>query len=164
MHLIALMHSSSRNQIERMVMPDEIIMSSESKSPEAASISATGNESVSFSVSHAVALCAAGLLVCFFLPWVNILIGKLSGFDFAKDSSQYYFLWLLPFCCVVTFLAAISKNPIRVVAQITGCLPFAILGYGLSQVGADLLKLLEIGAYFGFALGLALLILPARHK
>lgn len=147
-------------------MPEKIIVTSEEKSPEAASTSVSTQErqSVSLNVSTVVALCAALLLGCFFLPWMNVIFARPSGFDFAKEGGPYSAFWLLPFCCVVTFFAALSKSSVRVSAQITGCLPFVILVFGFYQIGAGFPKFLEVGAYFGLVLGLGLLVITARLK
>lgn len=146
-------------------MPDEII---ESKTTPASNNPSTGsgneNQSVSINTSHLVSFCAAGLLVSFFLPWIQILFGKPSGFDFAKEGQQFYALWGLPFFSLVTLIAGMTKNPVRVIAQITGCLPFAILIWAVSEAGSDLLKALAVGAYAGLGFGFALIILPRNLK
>lgn len=121
-------------------------------------------QSVSMNTAQLVGLCATGLLICFFLPWVQILFGKPSGFDLARQGDHFYLFWALPFFCVVTTIAGFTKNPVKIIAQITGCLPFGILIWGLSQVGSELLKALEAGAYGSLALGVALLVLPRNIK
>jgi hypothetical protein len=129
--------------------------------------SATPKESlsVSFNMSQAVNICAAGLLICFFLPWIDVFLGKPSGFDFAKhEGGRALLFWSIPIFCGLTILANITKRSPKIVAQLTGTLPFAVLTYGLYHVGKDLMQLLEVGAYAGLALGLLLFILARQLK
>jgi hypothetical protein len=122
------------------------------------------NQSVSINTSQLVGLCAAGLAVCFFLPWIQILFGKPSGFDFAKQGEEYLLLWSIPILSAITVIAGMAKLSQKVVAQMTGAVPFIVLGIGLYHIGKDLLKVLEIGAYAGLALGLVMFIIARRLK
>jgi hypothetical protein len=147
-------------------MAEEIPIPSktEAQSAQAASDSGTAGQSVSLNLSHAVSLCAVGLLVCFFLPWIDFLLGKPSGLDFTKQGGKFQLLWAIPIFCAFTVLAGITKSSQRVVAQLTGALPFFVLVVGLKEEGGDLLRVLGIGGYGSLALGLLLLILPRRLK
>jgi hypothetical protein len=121
-------------------------------------------QSVSLSLSHAISLCAAGLLVCFFLPWVNLLLVKPSGRDLASEGGKLLLLWSIPIFSAITILAGIAKQSQKTVAQLTGALPFIFLGLGLYDEGKDLMQGLELGAYISLGLGLVLFILPRRLK
>src|SRR5687768_5300378 len=102
-------------------MPDEIVESSGSKTSPA---SATENQqSVSLNRSQLVSLCATGLLICFFLPWINFFLGKPSGLDFAKAGEKYILHWSIPILCGLTIVAGMAKSSQKIVAQLTGALP-----------------------------------------
>lgn len=123
------------------------------------------NQTVSLNKSQLASICAAGLFICFFLPWVNFLLGKPSGLDFAKEGGKYILLWAIPIFSAVTVFAGITKNPNqKAVAQLTGALPFFVLGAALYDGGKDILRMLEIGAYAGLAIGLVLFLVARRLK
>ena len=147
-------------------MADQITIkpSPESESSEPPTGSGNENQSVSLNLSQAVSLCAVGLLICFFLPWISFFLGKPSGLDFAKEGGRWLLLWSIPIFCVLTIFAGITKRSQKIVAQFTGALPFFVLGFGLYHEGKDLLRVLEIGAYAGLALGLVLFFVARRLK
>ncbi len=122
------------------------------------------NQSVSLNVSQAVNVCAAGLLGCFFLPWINFFLGKPSGFDFAKEGGKWLLFSAIPIFCILTIIAGITKQSQRVIARTTGELPFLILGYALYQMGRDTLRIIEFGGWASLALGLTLFFLSRRLK
>ncbi len=122
------------------------------------------NQSTSLNVSQAVNVCAAGLLGCFFLPWINFFLGKPSGLDFAKEGGKFLLFWAIPIFCVLTIIAGITKQSQKIIARTTGELPFLILGYGLYQMGKDVLQIIEIGGWACLALGLVLFLLSWRLK
>jgi hypothetical protein len=144
-------------------MPDETIIKTETQSSEIPTATPSG-QSVSLNVSHVLGFCAIGLGICFFLPWFSILFVKPTGFDFAKEGGVYLLLWMLPIFCVLTFFAGVTKTSQKNAAIFTGILPFVILAIGCVNLGSDLLKALEIGAYAGLGLGLALIVLPLGLK
>lgn len=147
-------------------MADEIIKSSkpDSQNDEATAASGDGSQSVSLNMSHIVNICALGVLIAFFLPWINVLFGKPSGLDFAKEGGQFSLLWSIPIMSAITIAAGISKQSQKVVGELTGALPFCALGLGLYHNGQDLLKVLEIGAYASLASGLVLSVVARRLK
>ena len=130
------------------------------------------NQSVSINTSQLVSICAVGLIICFFLPWISFFFwGKPSGFDLAKlgakaegNAVALVFLWAIPFFSLVTVLAGMVKQSQKNIAQFTGVLPCAALAYALFYHGSDLMKILEFGAYISLFLGLVLFILPRRLK
>jgi hypothetical protein len=153
----------SNSNTERTTMPDtsEQNAAAAGTTPTSPTI---GQESVSLSLHHLVSLCAAGLVVCFFMPWIKILFGRPSGLELAKQGEVWILLWAIPFMGVITVLAGIAKINVREVAQVTGALPFAALMGPVFQHGKEIFSLLDFGAYAGLGLGLALLILPHRLK
>jgi hypothetical protein len=114
--------------------------------------------------SHLVSFCAAGLFICFFLPWISFWLGKPSGYDFAKGGGNAPLLWAIPILSAVTVFAGLAKKGAKLMGYITGVMPFVVLGYSLYHEGSDLLRALAIGAYLGLTLGLVLIILPFRMK
>lgn len=125
---------------------------------------ANGQSSVTLSISHLIGLCSIGLLVAFFLPWLNLLIVRGSGFELAKQGGMALTLWAIPALSLVTFLAGMAKDGQKGMAQFTGCLPFFFLIAAVYENGADILKTFDYGAYASLAFGLALVVLPSRLK
>src|SRR5258708_30416224 len=115
-------------------------------------------------MSHAISFCAAGLFICFFLPWIRVFIVRPSGLDFAKEGGKCLLLWAIPIFSALTLLTAITKGNQKTLAQFTGVLPFVALGFALYHNGKDILQALEFGGYVSLALGLVLFILPRRIK
>ncbi len=111
---------------------------------------------------QAANFCAAGLTVCFFLPWLRIFFVKLSGFDYQRLSDEGKSFWLMPILCVATLVAGFTGRSQKVVGQLAGLTPFAILVYGLIKLGSDLIKALEPGGWLALVLGAALFILTRR--
>ena len=115
--------------------------------------------------SQAINVCATGLLICFFLPWAQILGQGISGFDLQKLGGSQKFLWLIPISCGLTIAAGYLKQGQKVAAEFAGVLPFLVAGYWIHQLGFDVVKnLLASGAYGGLALGGVLLVLSAKSK
>src|SRR4051812_15608754 len=113
--------------------------------PKANPVPQTGSgegQSVSLNTSHIINICAVGIGVCFFLPWIHFWGGEPSGFDVAKTGGKYLILWIIPIFSVLTIFATITKRSAKIAAQLTGALPFAVLIYFLFQLGSELMKVL----------------------
>lgn len=124
----------------------------------------TDHPRVSLNLSQIVSLCAAGLLVSFFLPWINFLGLKLSGFELGKSGDKGLLLWLIPVLGALVIFAGITRRSQKMVAQLVGVLPFFVLGYGIYREGKDLLQVLGMGAYIALLLGAVLFVLPRWSK
>ena len=111
-----------------------------------------------------VNLCALGLGVSFFLPWVHFLLGAPSGFDLQKLGHEQRLLWLIPVLCIITIVAGVTRMSQNVVGRLTGILPFIVGIYWYNKIGSDLLHILTYGAFLSLAFGLALIVLPGRSK
>ena len=94
-----------------------------------------------------VNLCAAGLLLFFFLPWLQLLGFNASGYDMQKLGSYAELVWLVPVCAGLTLLAGLYGQRQTVLAQVTGALPFLGLVYALTKLGDQVFHALAIGAY-----------------
>lgn len=125
--------------------------------------SETTPPSVTLSQQQIIMLCAVGLLVCFFLPWIKFMV-PISGFDMAKEGDRHLLFWLIPVFSGLTLFAVFTKRSPKIIAQLTGALPFVALVYGYTNIGKDLLQMLTFGGYLSLILGLALFILPRRLK
>ena len=115
--------------------------------------------------SHLVAVCGAGLVLSFFLPWLRMLVVDVSGFDLAKQGDVYSLFWVMPIFGVIACIAgATNHKNHKTAAAIAGIVPFAILSYGFTKMNADLFKVLTPGAWFGLAVGAATLLAAAGKK
>lgn len=143
-------------------MPDEITVKPKSESTAASA--APENQTVTLSRAHLVNLCALGLGVSFFLPWVQFLGGNVSGFDLQKFGDQQRLLWLIPILCAITIFAGITKRGQQIAGQLSGTLPFVVGVYWYMKLGSDMLHILTFGAYLSLAFGGALLVLSRKSK
>src|SRR5262245_39680184 len=85
---------------------------------------APADQSVSLKASHIANICAAAMAICFFLPWIDFLGAKPSGFEMAKDGGKYLILWIIPAFGVFTLLASATKSNVKITGQIAGAAPF----------------------------------------
>ena len=143
-------------------MADEITIKPKSESTTAAPT--PQNQTVTLSRAHLVNLCALGLVVSFFLPWVQFLGGNISGFDLQKLGDQQRLLWLIPILCAITIFAGITKRSQQIAGQLSGTLPFVVGVYWYMKLGSDMLNILTFGAYLSLAFGAALLVLSRKQK
>ena len=143
-------------------MPDEITIKPKSESTSAGA--APENRTVTLSRAHIVNLCAAGLGVSFFLPWVQIMGANISGFDLQKMGDQQLLLWAVPICCAITIFANVTKRSQEFAGQFTGVLPFLVGGYWYYKLGSDMFQILTYGAFLSLAFGAAMLILSRKLK
>jgi hypothetical protein len=143
-------------------MPDEITVKPKSESTPATA--APEKQTVSLGRAQLVNLCAAGLGVCFFLPWAQFLGASISGFDLQKAGGGQLLLWSIPVFCLITIFAGITKRGQQIAGQLAGALPFAIGIYWYMKLGGDLFRILAFGAYLSLGFGLALLILARKSK
>ena len=121
------------------------------------------NISVSLNLSQAINICAVGLGICFFLPWITIWGMNASGFEFATQGGKALLLWSVPVFCAMTIFANATKRSPKIIGQLTGALPFFVLAYGIYHE-KELLKVVAVGGWISLILGLALFILPRRLK
>jgi len=145
-------------------MADEITIKTKSELESAPAIPAPENQTVSFTRTHLVNLCAAGLGISFFLPWAQILGVNLSGFTLQKTGDEQRLLWLIPIFCAITIIAGLAKSSQKIIGQLTGILPFCVGGYWYYKLGNDLFQVLTYGAFLSLICGAALFILPRKSK
>jgi len=107
-------------------------------------------------------VCAAGLALCFFLPWLQLFGAKVSGWELQRYGDTAKFFWLSPILGGLTLFAGITGRSQQIAGQLAGASPFAILAYGLSQMGRELFDVLAPGAWLGLILGV-ILFLAARR-
>ena len=114
--------------------------------------------------SRPLAICAGGLLICFFLPWVKVFGQDVTGFDLQKSGGILLFLWAIPFGSAASAILALAGRPVRNVAQMTGILPFLFLAYFMKDLGVNLIGELSFAGYGELALGVVLIILSRGWK
>lgn len=78
--------------------------------------------------SAGILLCAIGLVVAFFLDWVDLGFATASGFELASDQSLP--LFLIPLLAVVTIKISFSETSNRIIGGITGATTLTLIGYG----------------------------------
>lgn len=142
---------------------DQVVVKSKSESNETSASSEQENQAVSVTRSHALILCAIGLGISFFLPWV-VLIRPISGFDLQKLGDQHLLLWLIPVFSVITIVAGITKRNQRLAGQLTAALPFCVGIYWYNKLGDGLQHILTYGAFLSLIFGAALAIISRKLK
>ena len=87
-----------------------------------------------------------------------------SIFDAAKKGGVGVLYWALPILSGLTVFAGVTKRSQKIVAQLTGAIPFFILAEGFYKYGAEFLKVMGFGPWIGVILGLILFILVCRRE
>lgn len=112
-------------------------------------------------------IAAIGLFVAFFLPWIAMFGGRMSGADIQRHFTSYRLIWLMPLLAVVVVVLNVAKLPAQLFKQLAGASPFVILiyaGYRLQANVGDFLKLLEYGAWVALVCGATLAYSPGKTK
>jgi len=135
---------------------------STSESKPVTTTSAGVSPAVAITKGQLISGCAFGLIICFFLPWVDLLVVKPSGFDLQQADGSAKLFWLIPLLAAFALIAGLTGKSSRTAASVAGAAPFALLAYRLSIDGSDLLRVLAPGAWLSLALGLVLIILSRR--
>jgi hypothetical protein len=143
-------------------MPEEITIVQQSISNQNSS---SGAVSQGISRTSAILmLCAFGLVMSFFLPWVTLLGNSRSGFDVQKAAEGLQVHWLIPGLATLAVIAAFNGRGQRLPALLAGAMPFLAAAFWFNEVGPDLLKLLGYGAYLSLGFGAALILIAWRVK
>jgi hypothetical protein len=143
---------------------------SESHQPEEKVVSTTAqstpaNPALTPSIQrNLISLSAAVVFFSFFLPWVNLFGGNISGLDIQKNFPSYQYVWLVPVVAVITLLLNMAGTNTNLVRRIAGLCPFIILAYALNQMGSDLFKIIAIGGWLALIGGFALICIPNVRK
>jgi hypothetical protein len=145
-------------------MPDEITIKPKSESEPTATTVTPETPNFSFTRIHLINLCAAGLGICFFLPWASFFGSNITGFDLQKTGDEQRLLWLIPIGCAFTTLAGVTKRNQKIVGQLTGALPFLIGIYWYLKLKDDFFHILTYGAYLSLIFGAALFFLSRKAK
>lgn len=132
------------------------------ETPQPPPSSPPNGQAISLGKAQVVNFCALGVGICFFLPWLQTLFGKVSGFDFQKFGDRQKLLWLMPIFCVITLYAGFAGKSQKIAGQLAGAAPFVILGYGLFHEGKGLIDVLAPGAWLALVLGAALFVVVRR--
>lgn len=122
-------------------------------------------------------LCAAGLIVFFFFPWITIggLI-SISGYqipDIVKGFGQlaaiggtgktdprvylFYLIYLIPIFSALTIVFAMTDKSTKASGFIAGVAPIAALIYSLSEAGTNTFEGMAIGAWLTLLTAIAML-------
>jgi hypothetical protein len=130
-------------------------------------------------MSKAENLCAVGLIVFFFFPWISIGgFISIAGYeipDIAKGLGQlaamgsktgkvdpqvylYYLIYLIPIFSVLTIILGIADKSTKATGLIAGAVPIAALIYALSQTGSDTFEGMAIGAWLTLLTAIAMLL------
>ena len=133
-------------------------------------------------MSKAENICALGLIIFFFFPWISI--GGFISFagyeipDIAKGLGQfaalgsrtgkvdpqiylYYLLYLIPIFSVLTIIFGMTDKTTKITGLIAGTTPIAALIYALSQIGSDTFEGMAIGAWLTLLTAIAMLLAVA---
>ncbi len=150
-------------------MPEEIHIESKHQSPAqsrrvGASSASTAVES-NETIRRLCGICAVAMIGCFFLPWIALFDGGLSGFQLQQlPSNDAKLVWLVPCGGFLALLAVAAKQGVAPASQMAGGIPLLALIYFRLKMGEGFFQALQIGAYFTLLLGAALLVLPRFLK
>ena len=116
----------------------------------------------------AVKLYALGLIICFFLPWLNHTGSLNKGFEFPPDKQASGFdfaqtsgcdiLWLMPILAIITIWCGFTGRSQKFAAQLAGSMPLFILAIGVQESRGWLLFLeLALWPWLALVLGIVLI-------
>ena len=118
--------------------------------------------------------CAIGLLVCFFLPWLQIGetisisrkgyqipnlahdigkgIGQFKGLLGGSGNTDprvfwYYLIYLIPVFSVITIILGIMGKNVKATGFLAAAVPIGWFIYALIKMGTDLFNIMTFGAY-----------------
>src|SRR5712671_3963377 len=141
-------------------MTEQITITPKAELNSAPSNSGQTSQNISLNRTQLTNYCAAGLAVCFFLPWIQVLGVGVSPFGMQKiEEADARLLWLIPIFSAITIFAGIAKFGQRIAARLTGLLPLCVVAYWYKDAGSNLTNVLSYGAYFSCILGTALVTL-----
>lgn len=121
-----------------------------------------------------ISICAAGLLVSFFMPWIKVFFVSVSGADIAKAAGEFdigsgQFLWLIPVMAIVTLVAGLIKKGQNGLAILSGLGSLGFIIYVMAKVieeagdeSDEIFSVIGIGIYLMVAMGALLLILGLK--
>jgi hypothetical protein len=118
---------------------------------------ASPQNSVAIAKHHIVAACSAALLGCFFLRWISLLFIQSTGLQLAREDGRAVVFWIVPALALVTLFLSAAKRPYRLVACLAGISPFALLCWGVVEMGADLFKIIVPTGWVTVAVGCVLI-------
>ena len=149
-------------------MADEITVKPKSEPASTTPTTAANPEGVTISLGRRqiISICAAGLGVCFFLPWAYMWHTNVSGFDLQKINDQQKVLWLIPICCALTIFAGVTKRSQQIAGQLSGALPYLVAIYWYLRFNdkTALFHIVTYGGALSLAFGAALLVLSRKAK
>lgn len=83
--------------------------------------------------SKPVLICAMGLLVSFFLPWVEIEGASISGYNITRLGSYANYVWIIPILSGVTIIVSLLNKDNRLFGGITGVIVLGAIFYALAK-------------------------------
>lgn len=124
-----------------------------------------------------VVVCAVGLLVAFFMPWVQLFGFGMSGYNLGQLGSYGNYAWIIPILAGAVVLLSFLGINNRGIGALAGLVPLGAIAYGLMRLGlesADATQgvldaaghVLSIGAWltimFSIAIVIAALVRPVK--
>lgn len=103
-------------------------------------------------------ICAAGMIIFFFLPWAQIFSLGVSGYNLGQLGSYANLVWLIPSFCIFLIVMGLAGKDLKLIGFITGSLPIIGLMYGLANVGSDLFHVVGIGVYLTLLASMVLIL------
>ena len=118
---------------------------------------------INFSSYYIEPLLAFGLLVSFFLPWIDFIFMKISIYEVLKqnDMGELSFFWLIPIFSIITILTSRFHKDLRLLTLVTGAIPYILVGIAMIKYGTDTstkdMEALSYGFYLTYIIGFILM-------
>jgi hypothetical protein len=144
-------------------MSEETRLQAEVENPPIQSANSTAlvNDQWNRNVRFLIGLCCVLIIGSFFIPWIQLIFGPLSGFQIQQlPSDEAKLVWAIPVAALGALFAIATKTGISCTSMIVGAMPFIALAYYFQKLGQGFFQALQMGAWVTLCLGAALFVLP----
>jgi len=87
--------------------------------------------------SKTVLACAFGLMLAFFMPWVQLFGFGMSGYNLGRLGSYGNYAWIIPILAGATIVLSFSGANNRTIGAISGIVPLGAILYGLVRIAGE---------------------------
>lgn len=107
-------------------------------------------------------LSAIAIIIAFFLPWLNMGIFSLSGYQTASIGGSATLLFLIPLLAIVVLVndvqGFLDDNKTKYLTYVTAGIPLIYIISRIFDLGGDFFEITSIGTYLTLAASITMLL------